>query len=185
VCRQETGDNFTPVRAVDLLAQAAVALDFLAGLQLPALGSRGLQHCDIKPRNLLLLGDMLKVADFGLCAGTGWQTHTGAGWRGTWPYAAPELFSGRPAPGTDQYALAVTFCEMVRGERAFWPGARPTDAPTSQPVNLTRVREREMVVLTRALHPQPSMRYPSCAAFIDALRRAIMRPSRQVGCVRV
>jgi serine/threonine protein kinase len=182
---EDAGTNLSPDLALRLVSQAAEALDFLAGLSLPALGSRGLQHCDIKPSNLLLLGDTLKVADFGLCAGTGWQTHQGKGWRGTWPYAAPELYDGRPAAGTDQYALAVTFCEMVWGERAFWPGAKPTDAPTSQPVNLSRVREREMLVLTRALHPQSSLRYPTCRAFVDALRRAITRPSRQMRRVGV
>jgi serine/threonine protein kinase len=173
---RDTGTNLPPERILDLLAQAAEALDFMAGVKLPGLSSRGLQHCDVKPSNLLLLGDTLKVADFGLCAGTSGQTHAGNGWRGTWPFAAPELYHGKPAPGTDQYALAIIYCDMVLGKRAFWPGARPGDPPRGQPINLTRVREREVPVLVRALHPQPSMRYPSCRAFIDALRKAVTPP---------
>jgi serine/threonine protein kinase len=181
----DSGSNIPAEMAVNLLAQAAEALDFLSGARLPGLSLRGLQHCDVKPSNLLMVGSTLKVADFGLCAGTTAPTHSGNSWRGTWPFAAPEVYTGRASPGTDQYALAVTFCALVRGEKAFWPQARPTDAPSSLPVNLTRVREREMLVLTRALHPQPSLRYPTCIAFIDALRKAITRPSRQMRRVGV
>src|SRR5262249_6233779 len=66
--REMTGRHIPPDHLLELLAQAADALDFLAasrleGLSMPA-GS--LQHCDVKPSNLLLVGDTLKVADFGL-----------------------------------------------------------------------------------------------------------------------
>jgi serine/threonine-protein kinase len=111
------------------------------------------------------------VADFGLCAGSGWHTHTG-GWKGTLPYAAPELFNGAAVPGTDQFALAVTFCEVVMGERPFFKGP----SPTGLPVDLTRLREREYPILARALHPYPSSRWPSCQAFLAALRKAAHTP---------
>jgi serine/threonine protein kinase len=174
--RAETRGNIPPDHALDLLAQAAEALDFLAGLKLPGFSrSGGLQHCDVKPSNLLLVGNKLKVADFGLCAGTGWHTHTG-GWKGTLPYAAPELFKGAAAPGTDQYALAVTFCEVVMGDRPFWKGDTTTPSPTSLPIDLTKLRDREYPVLSRALHPYPSSRWPSCRAFIQALRKAVTTP---------
>ncbi|MGH7170360.1 MAG: protein kinase domain-containing protein, partial [Gemmataceae bacterium] len=106
---EEIGKNIPADHLLDLLEQAATALDFLAELKLPAVNpsSRGLQHCDIKPSNLLLVGDCLKIADFGLCASTSWQTHRN-GWRGTPPYAAPELFQGQATVGTDQYALCIT-----------------------------------------------------------------------------
>ncbi|MFQ3592912.1 MAG: hypothetical protein SNJ82_06940, partial [Gemmataceae bacterium] len=148
--------------------QAAKALDFIANLKLSGLtGSRGMQHCDIKPTNLLLCGNTLKVADFGLCAGSGWQTHSG-GWRGTLPFAAPELYKGSPTLGTDQYALAVTYCWLVMGESSFFPLAnhRPGDCP----IDLTKMRAEECHILSRALHVYPSSRYPSCQAFVDALR---------------
>jgi serine/threonine protein kinase len=172
-----TGKNIPVDHALELVEQAAAALDFLAGLKMPEVtfASRGLQHCDIKPNNLLLLGETLKVADFGLCQGT---TGQGArGWRGTPPYAAPELYYGQAAPGTDQYALAVTFCELTRGEQLLRqpppPGAPPDGLP---PVSLGWLREREVLVITRALHPQPSARWPSCQAFVKALRAAYQGP---------
>jgi serine/threonine-protein kinase len=178
--RTEAGSNMPPDHALDLLDQAATALDFLAGLSMPGISSsRGLQHCDVKPSNLLLFGDTLKVADFGLCAGTGWHTHTG-GWKGTLPYAAPELFNGAAVPGTDQYALAVTFCEVVMGDRPFWKGDLTGRSPTSLPIDLTKLREKEYPVLVRALHPYPSSRWPSCRAFLQALRKAVEMPRGKV-----
>lgn len=174
---QETvGGNIPDGAALDLLDQAAEALDFLASAQLVGtVASRGLQHCDVKPTNLLVVGDTLKVADFGLCAGTGWHTHH-RGWRGTPPFAAPELFKGAPAPGTDQFALAVTWCAMVMGERPFVPGALSPAPPAGMPIDLTKVRSNECTVLARALHPYPSSRWPSCASFVQELRKVIFRP---------
>jgi serine/threonine protein kinase len=171
----EGGGNIPAEHALDLLDQAAEALDFMAGLKLPGFGSRGLQHCDVKPSNLLLFGNSLKVADFGLCAGSGWHTHTD-GWKGTLPYAAPELFNGAAAPGTDQYALAITYCEVVMGERPFWNGAWSSRSPTGLPIDMTKLRDVEFPILSRALHPYPSSRWPSCQAFVDALRKAVQTP---------
>ena len=174
--RAEAGGHIPPDHALDLLDQAAVALDFLAGLKLPGISSTGgLQHCDVKPSNLLMFGGKLKVGDFGLCAGAGWHTHSN-GWKGTLPYAAPELFNGAAVPGTDQYALAVTFCEVVIGDRAFWKGDPATRSPNSLPIDLTKLRDTECPVLTRALHPYPSSRWPSCKAFLQALRKAASAP---------
>jgi serine/threonine protein kinase len=170
--QEEAGTNIPPEHTLELLEQAAGALDFLAGLKLPYINysSQGLQHCDVKPSNLLLLGDDVKVADFGLCAGTQWHGRKNS-WRGTPPYAAPELYQGAAAPGTDQYALAVTFCELCMGDRPFW-GHLPNGPPAGLPIDLTKLRESEVPVLTRALHPHPSSRWPSCRAFIAALRGA-------------
>ena len=168
--KEQTGGDVPPEHALDLLDQAAAALDFLAGIKAPSLSAGGLQHCDVKPSNLLIVGETLKVADFGLCAGSGWQTHSG-GWKGTLPYAAPELFNGSAVPGTDQYALAVTFCEMVMGERPFPRRDSRETAPTGMPVDLTKLREHELPIITRALHPYPSARWPSCKSFLQRCAR--------------
>lgn len=178
----ETGKNIPADHLIDLLEQVAVALDFLAELKLPHVNpsSRGLQHCDIKPSNLLLVGDNVKIADFGLCAGTSWQTHRN-GWRGTPPYAAPELFKGQAATGTDQFALCITFLRLCSGERTFWNNGQLDGPPSGLPIDLTKVRERELPIITRALHPHPGARWPSCSAFIQALRDASQSNRPQVG----
>ncbi len=174
--QEQTNGNIPPEHALELLDQAAEALDFLAQLKLPGIThTGGLQHCDVKPTNLLLVGDTLKVADFGLCAGSGWHTH-GAGWKGTLPYAAPELFNGSAARGTDQFSLAVTFCELVMGERPFLKRDPNLSSPMGPPIDMTKLREREFPVIARALHPFPSSRWPSCKAFVQALRSAAVTP---------
>ena len=181
--RSKTNGDMPPDHALDLLEQAASALDFLGTARLTnSTGSRGLQHCDIKPSNLLMVGHRLKVADFGLCAGAGWHTHKG--WKGTHPFAAPELFNGAAAPGTDQYALAVTFCKLVMGDRPFYPTSQGNQPPAGVPVDFKKMRDKEVLVLARALHPYPSARWPSCKAFIQALRGA-QESSRTGESVRI
>jgi serine/threonine protein kinase len=177
---EETGKNIPPEHLLEMLEQVADGLDFLAGVKLPGVNqsSHGLQHCDVKPTNLLLIGETVKIADFGLCAGSGWQTHRNA-WRGTPPYAAPELFRGQATTGTDQFALAVTYLKLCAGERPFFPGD-PAAGPPTMAVDMTKVREKEVPVIARALHPQPSARYPSCRAFVAALRDAIQKPRNPV-----
>jgi len=180
--QEETTRNIPPDHTLDLLDQVAEGLDFLASVKLPGVNqsSRGLQHCDVKPSNLLLLGDTVKIADFGLAAGTGWRTHRKGGWRGTPPYAAPELYRGQPTLGTDQYALAITYLKMCAGDRPFWPGTPAPTLPT-MPVDLTKLRDKEVPVIARALHPQPQARWPNCQAFVTALREAISLPRRPDG----
>jgi serine/threonine protein kinase len=170
--KAEAGINVPPEHALEMLDQVAEALDFLVTLQLPGVNivSRGLQHCDIKPSNILLVGDLVKVADFGLCAVTG-SRYGMRGWLGTPPYAAPELYGGQGVPGTDQHALAVTWCELCYGSVVF-PKRNFAEVPRGLPIELTALPAREVPVVTRALHPHPSARWPSCKAFIEALRRA-------------
>lgn len=195
---EETGRNIPADHLLDLLEQVAEGLDYLAELKLEGVNpsSRGLQHCDIKPSNLLLLGENAKIADFGLCAGTSWKTHR-SGWRGTPPYAAPELFKGQATVGTDQFALCITFLRLCAGDRPFWSN-QPADAPpTGLPVDLTKLREREVPVIARALHPHADSRWPSCQALIRALREVAqnyrpplnlrprcLRPKLQAVCPR-
>lgn len=168
---EETGKNVPIDHLLELLEQVAEGLDFLAALRLPGFNpaSHGLQHCDIKPSNLLLLGDCVKIADFGLCASTNWHTHRNS-WRGTPPYAAPELFKGQATLGTDQFALCITFLHLCVGDRPFWKTTSADGPPLGLPIDLTKLRERELPVIVRALHPHPDSRWPNCRAFVEALR---------------
>jgi serine/threonine protein kinase len=157
--REVTGGNVAPEHLLELLSQTACGLDFIAGLKLPGfnLASTGLQHCDVKPRNLLLLGESVKIADFGLCA-------------------APEQYRGAPSPTSDQFSLAVTYCDLSAGERAL-SGARYGDDGVAAQLDLSCFPPKQRDVLSRALAADPSRRWPSCGAFIRALRDAAL-PAR-------
>src|SRR5205814_1518962 len=84
------------------LREAAEVLDFLHQ-------QHGLQHLDVKPQNLFLIGNHVKVADFGLASSL---RQGGAVASGTPLYAAPEIFQGQLSPQCDQYSLAITYQEL-------------------------------------------------------------------------
>jgi serine/threonine protein kinase len=132
--------------------------------------SCGMQHCDVKPANLLLVGDRLKVADFGLAAATTARKKRDLGCRGSLPYAPPELFRGQPSPTSDQYALAVTWCEVCAGPGTLTPAARIETSPGILPADLTQLPDEERVVVKRALDPDPGRRWPDCRTFLAELR---------------
>ncbi len=168
--KEETGGNIPPDHLLELMEQAAIGLDYLANLRLPGFNmtALGLQHCDVKPTNLLLLGDSVKIADFGLCAGMGQQTHR-KGLRGTPPYAGSRTVSWACLRQTDQFSLAVSWCDLVAGSRLFRKNIC-SDGKAHLTVDLSRARESEVAVLARALHVDPTRRYPNCQAFLAALR---------------
>jgi serine/threonine protein kinase len=172
--QEDFGTHIPREDVLELLAPVAETLDFLAGVGLPNVNasSPGLQHCDIKPANLLVVGDRVKVGDFGLCTATTGKTHRGGGWRGTRPYAAPELFQGRVSNRTDQYALAVTWCELCEGEAVFNDVPITESGSPALPIELMKLPAGEARVIARALQHQPALRYPSCKEFLDDLRRA-------------
>lgn len=178
---RQTGENIPAEHALNLLEQAARALDYLASSRLGAtLAAPAMHHGAVRPSNLLLVGNRLKLGDLGL-AGILGTTLMGKPRRAAYPYAAPETADNALSPASDQFALAVTFCSVVPGNRVF---VRPdsTAGTGLSPIDPDQLRETERPILSRALHPDPSCRWPSCTAFIQALRAAtqLPRPSTSV-----
>jgi serine/threonine-protein kinase len=152
------------------LAQAARAIDFLNSHEHDLQGQRiGFQHCDVKPSNLLLFDDEVKLSDFGLSTPTGamLKAHRRVG---TLLYAAPEVFQGRLSDWTDQYALAVTYCQL-RGGRMPFPDTPATfvRSYTRPTPDLSMLPEAERPIVTRGLMLIPQNRWPSCQEFIARL----------------
>src|SRR5882757_8150360 len=77
-----------------------------------------IQHLDIKPQNLFLVFNHVKVGDFGLAKLLERERATVTG--GVTPvYAAPETFEGYVSRFSDQYSLAIVFQELLMGVRPF------------------------------------------------------------------
>jgi hypothetical protein len=146
------------------MRDAADALDYLHELY-------KLQHLDIKPANLLIVGGRVKVADFGLLKDLGDEVeHSIVG--GLTPiYAPPELFDGRPSIHTDQYSLAVMYQELLTGTRPF--SGRTIAQLATQHIhnapNLKPLPPSDRPVIARALEKSPDRRFRSCSEFVDAL----------------
>jgi serine/threonine-protein kinase len=163
----------TPIPAEDLLplaAQAAQALDFL-NTPLHKINGQvvGIQHCDISPGNLLLFGHTVKLSDFSLTTAFQGMTRSFCPC-GKPAYAAPEIFQGRLSNRTDQYALAVTYCEL-RGGRMPFPDTPRTFEPTyTRPApDLSMLTASEQPAIERALAVQPLDRWDSCRQLVAEL----------------
>ena len=143
----------------------------------------GLIHRDIKPENILLEGGHALVADFGIARAVGSaataQVTTATGLAiGTPAYMSPEQALGDAAVDarSDVYALGCVLYEMLAGEPPYTgPTAQAIVArQLAEPVrSLRNVREAvsdqlERVVM-RALARVPADRFPSAAAFREAL----------------
>jgi hypothetical protein len=133
-----------------------------------------LQHLDIKPRNLFLISDRVKVADFGLVKHLERSGASGVLGGVTPLYAPPETFSGTISGRSDQYSLAIVYQELLTGQRPF--NGKNARTLAHQHMNeepeLRALPEAERPVVARALAKDPAKRFPNCLAFVRALYTA-------------
>ena len=146
------------------MQQAAEGLD--------ALNARGVQHRDVKPRNLMVVGNGVKATDFGL-AKVLEQSHAVHSGSMTLSYAAPEAFKGSLAAQSDQYSLAITYYELRTGVLPFsGDPMRLMYAHLELAPDLSPLPPEERPVLARALAKEPKERWKNCKTFVNELIKA-------------
>ncbi len=165
-----------------------------AGEGLAAAHEAGMAHCDFKPDNVLIgTNGAIKVSDFGLVRGQDselGQTIPGEGTEqppaasgmcGTPAFMAPEQFRGsRGDARSDQFSFCVALYTALYGVAPF-RGASEDElrrAVFAGRTSAARVKRRGVPAaihraLVRGLAVQPSERWPSMAALLDELRRAL------------
>jgi serine/threonine protein kinase len=116
-----------PTLADIMAAQGPLDPDRVANIGLALLSAlevahaAGIVHRDVKPSNVMLLpGDRVKLADFGIARAMDDPGQTGSGVLGSPGYLAPELFNGGfPSPASDLWALGATLFHAVEGRGPF------------------------------------------------------------------
>ncbi len=166
-----------PLRAIGVVRHVALALG--------AAHQAGVVHRDVKPDNILLLGDRndfhdVKLIDFGFARLVGEKGMTQAGVAvGTIAYMAPEqAVSDAPDARTDVYALGVLMFRLLSGHLPFHAKTEPetlahqliTPAPSPALGNSGPAAGLEAIIL-RALRKRPDNRYPSMEALVGDLDR--------------
>ncbi|MFJ9562432.1 serine/threonine-protein kinase [Streptomyces fuscichromogenes] len=167
--------------AVRIAAQVASALD--------AAHERGLVHRDVKPGNILVARgtdsdhpEHVYLTDFGLTKKSLSLTgFTSVGqFVGTLDYVSPEQIAGRPVDGRcDEYGLACVVHETLTGRPPFVRDddtavlrAHRNDEPPAVTAARPDLDGAVDKVLAKALAKAPDDRYPTCLAFVAALRAA-------------
>ncbi len=156
------------------LPEAKVREWFVQAAQgIDALHKVGFDHRDIKPSNLLLVNGVVKVADFGLAKirERSLATHSSAL---SIAYAAPEYFDGKSAKTSDQYCLAVTWCQMRGGFLPFegTPAKTVIGHLRGKP-DLSMIPPTERPALAKALAKDPKERWESCSQFVANIGKPV------------
>jgi eukaryotic-like serine/threonine-protein kinase len=165
---------------VDIGMQVAGALD--------EAHSHGVVHRDVKPMNIMITTrGQVKVLDFGLArfaemkdGSTEVLSKTGVV-TGTAPYMSPEQLRGTTTDArSDIFSFGIVLYEMAAGRRPF---DRDSTVATITAILFEEpeaIEDEEVAplvpIIRRALAKDPSKRYASTAALLEALGQAKDRP---------
>jgi tRNA A-37 threonylcarbamoyl transferase component Bud32/bacteriorhodopsin len=182
--------------ALDILEQVAAGLDYAH--------QRGVVHRDLKPANIMFTDSgQAVIVDFGLAklvelaaAGAGVSDSAAPNEStvsGTPDYMSPEQLLGEKASAaSDRYALATIAYQLLSGHLPFEEPGNPNAfldrlhrLPTPLSTHEIGFDKRIDPIFERALASNPTVRYPTAAAFLSALTDLIAPDRRRQRVVTV
>jgi serine/threonine protein kinase len=191
-----------PDEALRLLEQVAAGLDAAHGYKEAGGAPKPIVHRDLKPENLFLArqhdGSVLaKILDYGIAKVLGDTAHISQEVRGTPLFMAFEqITAGVLSPQTDVWALGLIAHYVLTGTR-YWRSAERQGASVQSlfaeiltlPLEAPSLRLRESnpdvflppafdAWLLRCIDREPSQRFPTAGAAIEALGRVYERAPR-------
>jgi tetratricopeptide (TPR) repeat protein len=157
---------------VNYIIQMLQALDYLH--------HRGILHRDLKPGNVLVENNQVKILDFGLAINHNAVPEEAVG---TVAYMAPELLDeDPPSVASDLFAVGVMTFELIANEHPFDPTGNIMEMiyrismmePEYEKLDLGR---KPVAVLEKLLAKDPRQRYQNAQDVIEDLCHAFSLPN--------
>jgi serine/threonine-protein kinase PknG len=155
--RRRQPDNTLPVdTAVGYLLEVLPALDYLH--------SRGVVYNDLKPDNIIITEDQVKLIDLGAVSGIGAYGHI----FGTKGFQAPEIATTGPTVASDIYTVGRTLASLIV-RLPVTDGVYDDGLPSPDEEPLFRRYLSLYRLLLRATDPDPENRFSSARTMADQL----------------